>query len=276
MKFKGNIQLHSSNQLASYVLDTGAVNAYVVATRPAITQYTTGLLIRFQATNANSGGSTLVVDGLTPITIKKNVTEDLITGDILDNEICEVIYDGTNFQLIGGSSFSLNTLNTNTIHLFGTGTVLDPLYAETQISGQPNNGVIALQDGLYVANIIQSGVVYGGIVTWLGDYDFNISAAGYYINGIFYTSPSTDVTLSPADPTDDRIDTFIVDITGTASVLEGTPSANPSQAPLDPATQLELSFVIVQAGSTDPGITVDCIYLENTEWTTLPSTVRII
>ena len=37
-------------------------------------------------------------------TIKKNVSTDLSTGDILANQIVEVVYDGTNMQLVSAKT----------------------------------------------------------------------------------------------------------------------------------------------------------------------------
>lgn len=80
--------------------DTGAANAYVLVVSPAISGYAAGQRFSFQALNPNTTTSTLVVSGLAATTIKKNVTENLTLGDILDNQWVEVVYDGTNFQMV--------------------------------------------------------------------------------------------------------------------------------------------------------------------------------
>src|SRR5690606_38232216 len=84
--------------------------------------------------------------------------------------------------------------------------------------------------------------------------------AGYYINGIFYESPEAFITLSPPDGTYNRFDTFIVNTDGQVIVLEGTPASDPAPAPVDPATQLQLSFALVETGTTQPTITTECLY----------------
>lgn len=102
MKIKGNIESYSSNEIKSYLTDTGSADAYAVALTPAITAYTTGLKIVFQAANSNTGTSTLAVNGLSAKTIKKNVSTNLSANDIVANGIYQVMYDGTNFQMLGG------------------------------------------------------------------------------------------------------------------------------------------------------------------------------
>lgn len=116
----------------------------------------------------------------------------------------------------------------------------------------------------------------GGGVAWTGTgLDFIVSAATYLINGVQYSSPQTPVTLSPADPTDDRIDVFAVDNTGTVVVVEGTPGGPPVEPQVDPATQLKLTHVTIEAGETEPAITTVDLYLENTEWNSSTNTGNI-
>lgn len=167
------------------------------------------------------------------------------------------------------------TEDSSSIQFSGLGNIQDPLSAVTLLSENPNNAIRLLSDGLFAEVPIKEGVIYGGLVSWVEGYTFHISAAGYYINGRFYESPETIITLSEPDATNNRIDTFIVNNEGNATVLEGTPSATPAQATLDPATQLQLSFVIVETGTTQPSINNTCIYNNNAEWTSLSSTIRI-
>lgn len=89
-------------QNQSYVTaaDTGVADAYVIVCSPAVTAYVAGQRFSFQALNPNTGASTLAVNALAAKAIKKNVSDDLVAGDIPDNIIVEVVYDGTNFQLV--------------------------------------------------------------------------------------------------------------------------------------------------------------------------------
>lgn len=110
--------------------------------------------------------------------------------------------------------------------------------------------------------------VSGGGVGWDSDLDYNVSACVYYIQGVLYSSPADTVTLDPGDPTDPRIDVIAVDNTGAVVVIEGTPAPSPVKPDVDPATQLELTFVPVAAGATVASVTITHdIYHEGTEWT---------
>lgn len=87
-----------------YAVDTGAANAYACAPTPAITGYTVGLVVRFKAVNANTTASTLAVNGLATKSIVRNDgTSALRVGDILAGQMVNVVYDGTNFQLVNSS-----------------------------------------------------------------------------------------------------------------------------------------------------------------------------
>jgi hypothetical protein len=114
-------------------------------------------------------------------------------------------------------------------------------------------------------------IISGGGVVWEQDYDYTVSAASYVIQGAAYSSPETPITLTAADATNDRIDIIAVNTSGTVVLLTGTPAANPQAPAVDPDTQLQLTFVLVPALSTDPGVTTTVLYQENagtpTEWT---------
>lgn len=83
-----------------YAADSVGTDSYAVTLAPAPTAYTTGMVVRFKAGTANTGACTLNVNGLGAKTIKKNYNTDTATGDILQNQIVEAIYDGANFQMI--------------------------------------------------------------------------------------------------------------------------------------------------------------------------------
>jgi hypothetical protein len=84
------------------VVDTGAADAYVISPSPAITAYSVGQIFAFKvgAGNANTGPSTLNVNGLGAQAIKKQVSVDLVVGDLLAGQMVMVAYDGTNFQTL--------------------------------------------------------------------------------------------------------------------------------------------------------------------------------
>jgi hypothetical protein len=134
-----------------------------------------------------------------------------------------------------------------------------------------NQSMQVVADSLnpYLINL-QNGCISGCVVTWDTLYTYIISPSTYRIGGVYYSSPADTITLSAADPTDDRIDAFVVNTSGLNDVVQGTP-ANPALAPdIDITTQLQISFAVVSHGTTSPIIDTATIYKENlgtpTEW----------
>lgn len=63
--------------------------------------YIFGSKLRCQFTNANTGASTLNINAVGAVPIKKNVSAALAASDILAGQFVELTYDGTNFQILG-------------------------------------------------------------------------------------------------------------------------------------------------------------------------------
>lgn len=75
-------------------------DAYAITLASIPAAYVKGQMYAFQADVANTGAATININGLGAKTIKKNVSTDLATGDILANQIVIVEYDGTNMQMV--------------------------------------------------------------------------------------------------------------------------------------------------------------------------------
>lgn len=99
-----------ANIPAGYAADSVGTDSYAITPTPAETSYVIGKHYTFKAGTANTGTCSLNVSGLGAKTIKKNVTDDLSTGDILANQIVEVVYDGTNMIIVSNMPL-INGLN---------------------------------------------------------------------------------------------------------------------------------------------------------------------
>jgi hypothetical protein len=103
----------------TYGVGGGAANAYTVTlspTSPGVNQaYRTGVCYAFVANAPNTGATTVAVDGLAAKAVTKFGTTALVANDIVANQMCVVVYDGTRFQLlnpglnIGPANFSPGT-----------------------------------------------------------------------------------------------------------------------------------------------------------------------
>jgi hypothetical protein len=118
-------------------------------------------------------------------------------------------------------------------------------------------------------------LVSGGGVAFDTDLDVIVSPASYYIQGTLYTSGQTTLTAAAADATHDRIDVVVLNTSGVAEIITGTAAENPEKPDVDPESQLEISFYIVEATATQIAVTLTNVYSENTEWTTSRSGTTI-
>lgn len=118
-------RLGIQNSSYVYAVSAGGTDAYAITLTPAPAAYVVGQAFIFKADVANTGASTLNVNSLGAVAIKRNMTDDTATGDILANDIVRVVYDGTSmqmaavrglsskarvhFQSLGGNSFTVQT-----------------------------------------------------------------------------------------------------------------------------------------------------------------------
>jgi hypothetical protein len=84
----------------TYAAATNSGNAYAVTLVPAPGAYTTGMMVHFKASAANTGTATLNVNGLGVSNIRKNFDVPLVANDIKSGQMVSVIYDGSLFQML--------------------------------------------------------------------------------------------------------------------------------------------------------------------------------
>jgi len=79
-------------------------DSYAITVTPVPNAYSAGDRYTFKADVANTGVATLNVNGLGAKTIKKDGSVDLVTNDIVANQVITVVYDGTHFQILSFQS----------------------------------------------------------------------------------------------------------------------------------------------------------------------------
>jgi len=82
-----------------YAVASGT-NSYTVSI-PGITTLVEGLSVKIKFTNANTGASTLNINGLGAKEIRKSNGNALSGGNIKAGQICHLVYTGSVFQLLG-------------------------------------------------------------------------------------------------------------------------------------------------------------------------------
>ncbi len=105
----GNIKtgngLNAWNSLAYLRTNDGyseatGTNAYAATFQfPGNSNITEGMTFKIKFLNANTGASTLNINGIGALALKKEVTEALQSGDIIAGAIYIIYFDGINFQI---------------------------------------------------------------------------------------------------------------------------------------------------------------------------------
>lgn len=104
-----------STLLNDGVADTGSANAYAIAPSPALAAYAAYQIVSFVAGHTNTTASTVNVNSLGVIAIKKLGSLALVAGDIVAGMLVLLQYDGTNFQMLNPVGGTINaTLSTDT------------------------------------------------------------------------------------------------------------------------------------------------------------------
>lgn len=83
-----------------YAAASGSGNAYAAAFSPALTAHVIGLPLVFKANHTNTGASTLAVNALTAVALKRIDGSALLADDIPSGGMMLVAYDGTNYQVL--------------------------------------------------------------------------------------------------------------------------------------------------------------------------------
>lgn len=103
----------------AYCADAGASDAYACSLSPAPAGYVTGAAYRFKANTTNTGTASINLNSLGAKTIVK-VTNALTTvlsdGDIFAGQMIDLVYDGTNMQMVSQRAV-LPTCNYGTVVL---------------------------------------------------------------------------------------------------------------------------------------------------------------
>ena len=174
--------------LAAYAVAIGT-NTYT-STIAGITTLTEGFSIKIKFTNANTGASTLNINSLGAKSILKGNGSALSSGNIKAGQICNLVYNGLNFQLLGEGGE------------YGTATASDVLSGRTIGT---DTGIIEGTIPIKEAATITPGTVSQAI------------AAGQYLKGIQTIAGDSDLV-----PSNIKSGVDIFGVSGTAQIPSGS------------------------------------------------------
>lgn len=116
-------QLQNSSAInLSSVSGTNTITASLA--NPTLTAYASGQIFTFIAANTITGAATININSLGAKSITKYGTNALVANDIVSGQLVEIVYDGTQFQMIGanpGESEGAAVSSASTTNIWSTG-----------------------------------------------------------------------------------------------------------------------------------------------------------
>jgi hypothetical protein len=112
------------NSFGSFLTVSGT-DTITATVSPSLTAYASGQMFAFVAANTNTGAVTINISSLGAKSITKNGTTALSAGDLTANYLFVIVYDGTQFQVVGVSATTFTNLTiSGVLTLSGAGTQL--------------------------------------------------------------------------------------------------------------------------------------------------------
>jgi hypothetical protein len=161
-------------------LTVSGTDTITATVSPSLTAYAAGQMFAFVAANTNTGAVTINISSLGAKSITKTGTTALVAGDLTANYLYVVVYDGTQFQVVGVSATSFTNLTVSgVLTLSGAGTQLvstgtgawqPPAGTTAQRPATPSPGAQRWNSTLLVYEIY-NGFIWQPVVTQ--DYSLN-------------------------------------------------------------------------------------------------------
>jgi hypothetical protein len=204
---------------------------------PPITAYATGQTFRFVSAGANTGAVTLALNGMTAKAVTKTGTTALAAGDIPSGAVVEVIYDGTQFQMLGlaptGSPTFAGTVTitggttfTGTAHAATSATTALPTLTYTNTTADAASGSVTYRKSRTAGDTLSSDVLWTEYAQGYANSAYRTAAQVQYIQ---------DAAISGS--------------TVPAAIVFSTQAAGGS---LNENLRIDSTGVILAAGSTAP------------------------
>lgn len=185
------------NSQLLYGVDTGVADAMTVTLAPAITAYAAGQMFNIRANAANTGAVTIDINGLGAKDITKLYNEPLVVGDVLEDQVITIVYDGTQFQMTNPAA------NDTPGGVINAGLANQLAYYAA--SGTTLSGLATANDGVLVTGATGIPSISSTLPSGISATNMNLTtpslgvASATSINKVAITAPATGSTLTIAD-----------------------------------------------------------------------------
>ena len=133
----------------TYLTTIAGTNVITAVAPVLMSAYATGQTFYFLAAGGNTGAVTVNINAIGAKAVKKTDGSALISGDILTGAAVQIMYDGTNFQLLSDSNGTNETVGNLTVT--GTTTATGLITANGGVSGALNGSLGATTPSTVVA-----------------------------------------------------------------------------------------------------------------------------
>ena len=179
----GDIPLE--NNIGGFGQTTGGTDNFILTLNTPISQYRVGMHLQVIFNHANTGVTTLNIDGQGVVPLKKIVGAALVDLDANDlnlTGVYDLVFDGTCFQVVNGIEVSINSLPQASEVQAGISRFGDT--AEVDLGVAPNLGVSVFHLARYVADKVTGLWENKGLIdaSTNPNYPAGLSGDAYTIN----------------------------------------------------------------------------------------------
>jgi len=236
-------QSQSQNNSYNYAADTGTANSYTVSYTPSVATPSVGTVYYFSTTNANTGASTLSLNGGTAYSIVAYNGTSLVSGAISSGSFCAVRFNGTTFTLV----YATNGLVQENVATAPAGDVsqaaASTAFTNTLLNGQSNisttggnTTLSASQYGQYILNVTgtltSNATIFlpASTATWQV---YNGTTGSFSLNFSVVGTPGSSLTILPgitatiwSDGTNIRNGNTLISSVSPIQSISAVPSSN--------------------------------------------------
>jgi hypothetical protein len=141
----------------TYLTSVSGADTITAVGAVGMTAYATGQRFTFIAAGANTGAATININSIGAKTVTKFGATALVAGDLASNTAYEIIYDGTQFQLLNpsySSTVATAIANVGGWNITPSGTTLYFNYNGTNVGKLTSAGVLTV-----IGNVVSNGTV---------------------------------------------------------------------------------------------------------------------
>lgn len=141
----------------TFLTSPAGTNAMTATAALGMSAYVIGQRFFFVAPSTNTGACTLNINAIGAKALTKSGTTALVAGDIQSGSVVQVVYDGTQFQLLNPSLSALGTMSTQNANAVAiTGGTITGTSFTGNVTGNVSGNAGTVTNGVYTSDFAKS------------------------------------------------------------------------------------------------------------------------